>query len=195
MLVTRQLLCREALALSRGGLPMSWDKRAALIVSSVVLVGLSGGWSSAQAKTTSTFSDRHHDARPGLDIQLVHVDNGTRIAVTVTFGDLKRTDAGGLGVYFDTRGPDPGPEYVVGGGLGEGTDYDAFRIENWQGDHAQRLIHCDVRMTVRYVADTATFSLARGCLRHPGRIRVAAVTNGARDWAPSRHHFYGWVRH
>jgi hypothetical protein len=177
---------------------MSWDKRTALIILSVLIIGVSAGLPSVQAKTMSTFTDRHHDARPGLDIQLVHVDNGNRIVVTVTFGDLKRSGAGGLGVYFDTRGPDPGPEYLVGGGLGEGTDYEAFRIENWHGDHAQLLIHCDVRMTVRYVADTASFSLARGCLRHPGRIRVAAVTNNPRgseaDWAPRRHHFYGWVR-
>jgi hypothetical protein len=83
---------------------MSWHKRTALMVLSVLLIGLSAGLPSAQAKTTSTFTDRHHEARPGLDIQLVHVDNGSRIVVTVTLGDLKRREAGGLGVYFDTSG-------------------------------------------------------------------------------------------
>lgn len=168
---------------------------AALLVAGGVVMAVP----TEAAADTATFTDRHNDARRALDIERVRVDNAHRIVVAVGYDNLRRHSSGGLGVYFDTRGPDRGPEYVAVGGLdAAGSDWQAIRVENWRGANATLLPRCDIDFRIRYGQDTATFDIARACFKRPGRIRVAARSSGSqssqRDWAPKRHRFYDWVR-
>jgi len=167
---------------------------AALICIVTFATGLGMGFAPAVADV-SAFSDRDHDARPGLDIKRVRIENGQRILVAVNFRNLRPSSSDGLGVYFDTRGPDRGPEYVAGGGLGAVRDWAAVRIENWKG-RGHLLLRCSIDMRVNYRLERATFDIARSCFNRPGRIRVSAkaIGNGEHDWAPKRHRFYDWVR-
>ncbi len=142
------------------------------------------------------FPDLVNDSPRGFDITQVRVDNGKRIAVKVTIDQLRRASRAGLGIYFDTRGPDRGPEYLAGGSLGADREWAAFRIENWQGGNPRYLARCDIKLRVSYQADRATFDIARTCFHRPGRIRVAANLTGPRgqdDWAPRSERFYDWV--
>ncbi len=176
-------------------------RRTGAVLIALVTVVVSGGLvaiAPMAAADTATFTDRLNDARRGVDIERVRVDNGRRILVTVHFDKLNRRSSG-LAVYFDTRGPDAGPEYVAAGGLSpEGSDWQAVRIENWRGGNAHLLLRCDIDMRIRRAKDTVTFDIARGCFNRPDRIRVAAQANGRKvsqhDWAPKRHRFYDWVR-
>ena len=173
-------------------------RTTALACSGALVVILVPGAVPAAADVT-VFSDRNNDARSTVDIEKVRVDNGKRVVVTTTFDNLRKSFAGGLGVYFDIRGPDRGPEYVAAGGINaQGTDWQIAQIENWRHGHSQLLYRCDIDMRVSFKKDKATFDIARRCLQRPGRIRVAAHSTGQRasqrDWAPKRHRFYDWVR-
>lgn len=165
------------------------------VVAALVGGGLVAGSPTAVANTMA-FVDDSNDARRGIDIERVRVNNGRRIVVTTTFEDLRRRPAG-LTVYFDTRGPDRGPEYLVGGGIGGDSDWQAVRIENWAGDDAHLLLRCDSDLRVRYGRDTATYDIARRCFKRPGRVRVGVMSSGnrasQRDWAPKPRRFYDWV--
>lgn len=148
---------------------------------------------------TAAFPDRANDARPNTDIERVRVANKQRIVVNVVFDNLRR-NSGGLSVYYDTRGPDPGPEYLATGGLSPGTDFQMSRIERWNDRTPELLIGCNLKMRVNYEKERATFDVARGCIEsagEPRRIRVAAKStsqdNAERDWAPRRQRFCDWV--
>ncbi len=173
-------------------------RTAALTSIAAVAMSLAPGLAPAEADVAA-FSDRAEDARPTLDIERVRVNNGKRIVVTTTFDNLRRSFAGGIAVYFDTRGADRGPEYRAAGGINaQGTDWQASRLENWRAKRAQLLLRCDIDMRVSYRSDKVTFDIARRCFKRPGRIRVAELSTDRRasphDWAPRRHRFYDWVR-
>jgi len=165
----------------------------ALVSVAAVLVTQAPG----AAADTAAFSDRHNDAPRNIDIERVRVVNAQRIVVNVLFDNLRRT-SGGLTVYYDTRGPDHGPEYMAAGGLAQDTDWNAARIEGWNDQHGQLLLRCDIDMRINYRKDRATFDVARPCFDRPGRIRVAARSNtqssSQRDWAPRHQRFHDWVR-
>jgi len=149
---------------------------------------------------TAAFPDQQNDAPPNTDIERVRVANKQRIIVNVLFDNLRR-NSGGLSVYYDTRGTDPGPEYLATGGLFPGTDFQMSRIERWNDRTPELLIGCDLKLRVNYAKDKATFDVARGCVEsagEPQRVRVAAKStsqdNSERDWAPQRRRFYDWVQ-
>lgn len=151
------------------------------------------------AADRAAFVDRTDDARRSIDIQRVRVNNARRIVAAVSYRNLTRHRSGGLSVYFDTRGPDRGPEYAAVGGLdAAGSDWQAVRVENWHDGRGQPLRRCDIDFRIRYGRDSATFDIDRRCFDRPGRIRVAARADSnrgsQRDWAPKRHRFYDWVR-
>jgi len=166
---------------------------AALIAGGVVVAAPTA------AADKAAFADRPNDARRSIDIERVRVNNGRRIVAAVRYDNLTRHRSGGLSVYFDTRGPDRGPEYVAIGGLeAAGSDWQVVRVENWRGGNGQVLVRCGSDFRIKYGRDKATFDIARRCFDQPGRIGVAAVSNNnrasQRDWAPRRHRFYDWVR-
>ncbi len=147
------------------------------------------------AADVSRFADNLNDAPRRIDVERVRVDNGNRIEVTTFVDNLRRSPFSGLAVYFDTRRRDRGPEFFIAGGLVQGTDWQAVRIENWRLGNAHLLIRCDSDLRLHYQSDRATFSIDRNCFHDPKRIRVSvkAQTNTRHDWAPKRHRFYDWV--
>ncbi len=142
-----------------------------------------------------TFTDRHNDARRGVDIRTVTVVNEDRIIVRTTFDSLSRRGSTGLSVYFDTNRRNHGPEYAAVGGLFPGTDWQALRVDGWNDRDPRLLLRCDIDLRVRYDRETATYDLARECLRDPGDIRVTSKSGGPgrNDWAPRHQTFYPTV--
>lgn len=142
-----------------------------------------------------TFTDRYNDARRGVDIRAVTVVNEDRIVVRTTFDNLSRRGSTGLSVYFDTNRRNHGPEYAAFGGLFPGTDWQALRVDGWNDRNPTLLLRCDIDLRVRYDRETATYDLARNCLRDPGDIRVTSKSGGPgrNDWAPRHQTFYPTV--
>ncbi len=146
------------------------------------------------AAADRTFTDRANDAPRGVDIRSVKVLNdGPRIIVRTKFDQLRRNGSTGLSVYFDTNRRNRGPEYAAVGGLFEGTDWTALRVDGWRDRSPRLLMRCDIDLRTRYGRQgTATYDIARRCFGSPGAIRVAATSGAqnATDWAPRRHRFY-----
>jgi hypothetical protein len=143
-----------------------------------------------------TFTDRHNDARRGVDIRTVTVVNEDRIVVRTTFDWLSRRGSTGLSVYFDTNRRNHGPEYAAVGGLYDGTDWQALRVDGWNDRTPRLLLRCDIDLRVRHGrGGQATYDLARKCLRDPGDIRVTSKSGGPgrNDWAPRHQTFYPTV--
>ena len=169
----------------------------AIAMTSVAALALTLGPGVAPAAAdVSRFVDNLNDAPRRIDVEWVRVNNGNRIEVTTSFENLRPHRISGLTVYFDTRRRDRGPEFLIGGGLNQGTDWQAARIENWRARNRHLLHRCDSDLRHHYQSDRATFSIARNCFHDPRQIRVSvkAQTTTRHDWAPKRHRFYDWVR-
>ncbi len=155
------------------------------------------------AAATDTFTDRANDARRGVDIRSVHVANERTVLVRTTFDSVNRRRLINLYVYLDTNRRNHGPEYYLAGGIWRGTDWQALRIDGWHDRTPRLLLHCDVDLRVRYGrSGTATYEVARGCLRLPDEVRVSVKSQkSARqppvpyDWAPRRQSFSKPVDH
>jgi hypothetical protein len=172
-----------------------WWPAAALLTAVAVILSMTAGPVSAARQT---FDDRAHDANRGVDIRGVTIVNEDSVLVRTRFDRLQRQGSTGLTVYFDTRRRNRGPEYAAVGGLFVGTDWQALRIDGWRDRSPQLLMHCDIDLRVRYGrGGTATYELARGCLRRPDEIRVSARSGGPGpdDWAPRHRTFYRAVDH
>ncbi len=169
----------------------------AIAMTSVAALALTLGPGVAPAAAdVSRFVDNLNDAPRRIDVEWVRVNNGNRIEVTTSVANLRPHRISGLTVYFDTRRRDRGPEYFIAGGLVQGTDWQAARIENWRLGNGHLLIRCDSDLRLHYRSNRATFSIARNCFHDPRQIRVSVKgqTTTRRDWAPKRHRFYDWVR-
>ncbi len=177
------------------GDPMRPSRAFAAVAGTALVTGSLVAAPTAAADTTN-FTDSSTDAKPAYNIERVKMNNGHRIFVKASMEKIRK-DRGGLSVYFDTRGPDRGPEFVVHAGLSDGSDWQGLSIENWNGDDT-KMLKCSIRLAINYRQDTARYSIARKCFNRPSRIRVAARAStkpGNTDWAPKLHRFYDWVRH
>ena len=172
-----------------------WGPGAVLLTAVAMALSMTAGPASAARQS---FSDRAHDAQRGVDIRGVTVVNNDSVLVRTRFDRLQRRGSTGLTVYFDTQRRNRGPEYAATGGLFRGTDWQALRVDGWRDRSPQLLLRCDIDLRVRYgIGGTATYELARGCLRRPDDIRVSARSSGPGrdDWAPRSRTFYRAVDH
>ncbi len=89
----------------------------------------------AQAETTS-FDDGADTTASLQDILTVSVNHRADTAtVKITFTDLRRNSQGGpssIGIFLDTNQDRTGPEFRLGSGLQNGTDYQLVRMRNWR---------------------------------------------------------------
>lgn len=162
---------------------------AAAAVSTVTLL------SSPAHAESATFRDRAGDVRGGSDLRSVAVSNGAdNLRLTLSFRNLKRLDSSGAGasVYLDTDGI-PGPEYVLGLGLSDGTDYQLSRTDSWDPRKTKGVAVCQVRVRLNYTAESAKVRIDKDCfVKVPGDgdVRVE-VRSGARinDWLGHRRTF------
>ncbi|MGH1565212.1 hypothetical protein [Mumia sp. DW29H23] len=145
-----------------------------------------------------TVEDRIGDGVDGMDITSITVKNRrTSLILVVKVTDLKRRgQLGSVGFYLDTRPKRRGPEFAVGGGTSDGTDWGISPVRRWRPGMP---IHCRVGMSVDYARDRVAFRVSPTCLGAYGKVRVIAgasdTASGSQrsDWAPKRRTFTRWV--
>jgi hypothetical protein len=129
----------------------------------------------ASAETTS-FDDGADTTASLNDILVVRVNHGTeQLKVKITFTDLRRNSRGGpasIGIFLDTKPARTGPEFRLGSGLNEGTDFQLVRMRNWKpvGDPKS----CAHDLALKFKRDKLVFTAARGCIGNPETVRVGA---------------------
>ncbi len=146
----------------------------------------------AMAETTS-FNDGA-DATGSLnDILKVSVDHGADDAtVRISFADLRKRSQGGpasIAIFLDTKPDRKGPEFRLGSGLQNGTDYQLVRMRNWApvGDPKS----CEHNVDLKFAKDRLVFTAARSCIGTPDTLRVGAKMT---DQFDSSHPIHDWMK-
>lgn len=142
------------------------------------------------------------DLDHGTDLTRVVVKHAKVVRVKLRHVDLKPHPArtAGVSVFIDARPGLPGPEYVLGSGLVDGTDYlltvtDGFKPVN-------KVVDCQYQLKLDYAKDVTRIWFSRECFDRPGKVRVA-VKIGAEakgqpgdtivDWMGKVRSFTPWV--
>ena len=77
----------------------------------------------AAADNTLVLTDSRTDVTSGVGLSRARVHNGDRLLVTTHHRDLRRKAYGNyFRVWIDTRTSHPGPDFVISGGLSDGTE-------------------------------------------------------------------------
>jgi hypothetical protein len=172
-----------------------------LAVASALAVTTVGVMAPAFAERTAVKDPA--DATASLtDIRKVVADHGPkRVLVKVRFTDLQPTSDGGpssIGIFLDTDGTRRGPEFMLGSGLQQGTDYQLVRMRKWK--LVGEALSCAHKVALDYEADVLRFRASRPCLDDPEQVRVAVkmtdlydASHPVVDWLKGRREFTGWL--
>ncbi len=166
-------------------------RSASLMVAGLVAVSL--GLAAPAGAAVTTYNDGADATGSLTDILTVRVAHGTTLAlVKITFPDLrKRSEAGpsGISIYLDTRPGRRGPEYRLGTGLQNGTDYQLMRMRDWKP--VGGVLSCNYDLNLQFGKDRLVFKTTRGCIGTPSDLRV-----GARmvDHFDSSHPIVDWMK-
>jgi hypothetical protein len=136
------------------------------------------------------------------DIRRVRVDHGADDAtVRVRFADLRKESEAGpasIGIFLDTRPGRRGPEFRLGSGLQDGSDYQLVRMRAWRPVGEPKTCDHDVRL--RFARDVLVFRVARSCIGGPEQLRVGAkmtdqfdASHPVVDWMTGRREWTPWV--
>jgi hypothetical protein len=156
--------------------------------------------SAVAAEDTLVLIDSRTDVPSGVGLFRARVHNGDRVVVTTHRRDLRRKGYSNyFRVWVDTRTSHRGPDYVIAGGLSDGTDWATGRASSkWQTriDPLNDIGLCNSDVDISWTTDTVRIALDRDCLGdHQGRVRVAVEVgdDDYTDWVPARRVFSGWV--
>jgi hypothetical protein len=175
---------------------------SALFAALLALVALGGPALpvAAAAEDTVVLTDSRTDVPSGVGLSRVRVHNGHELVVTTHHRDLRRKAYGNhFTVWVDTRTSHHGPDYVISGGLSDGTDWATGRATSkWHTriDPLDDIGLCASGVDISWKTDTVRIALGRDCLGgHQGRVRVAVQVGDEdnTDWAPARRTFSRWV--
>jgi hypothetical protein len=154
----------------------------------------------AAGDDTVVVRDSRTDVSSGVGISRLRIHNGSRLVVTTHHRDLRRIGYGDhFMVWVDTGRAHPGPDYVVAGGLSNGTDWATGRATSrWHPriDPLDDIGTCASDLEICWVDDPARLTLGRACLGgYQGRVRVSVQAGDGRvtDHVPARHTFSRWV--
>lgn len=147
-------------------------------------VALTPGAASAE---TVRLPDHGADMGHYADAESAVIRHTSRaLVVKVQHQSLRRTGDAGISMFIDTDRRRSGPEFVLHGGLYEGTDYALWRARGL--DRTGQMLMCPYRMKADYATDATLVRVSRTCLGGPARVRTAVrVTGGfepdfAEDW-------------
>lgn len=176
---------------------MSFKKNIAAIAGAAIAAAtLTIG--SAAADTLIT-TDAKHDVEGGADIWRAKVTHEKRVRVDVKFKNLVPgfESSASASIFVDTNKDVAGPEFVLGTGLFEGTDYSLFRAESWKS--VGEPLTCFHKVTLDYDRNVAHVVFARACLGKPEAVRVAVKSASEHmgethvDWLKGFRKFTPWV--
>jgi hypothetical protein len=150
------------------------------------------GTGPASAEVTSAHDGA--DATASLNDMLgMRVDHGgERVTVRIRFTDLRRSSTAGpasIAIFLDTRGDRRGPEYRLGSGLQSGTDFQLMRARDWKPVGAPKTCPHDVDL--QFARDRLVFTVARGCVGDPDRVRAGARMT---DLFDGSHPVVDWIK-
>ena len=108
------------------------------------------------------------------DILAVSAIHGPKRVITrVDFAELEPTSDGGpssLSIFIDTDRSARGPEFRIGTGLQDGTDYQLVRMVKWKA--VGEALSCRHAVKVDFDADRVRARVNRGCLGNPEKVRI-----------------------
>ena len=171
------------------------SRAASILAAAGLTLALIGFAAPANAQRYSV--DDPADAAASLnDIYGLTVAHGEqRVRFSIRLDDLRRVSSAGATLFLDTNPLDKGPEYALGVGLADGTDYALSEVEGWRGISAGPL-HCKYTLHLRYKADIVHGWISRGCLGKPATVRAAVkmvdhfdASHPITDWAPAKKKF------
>lgn len=106
-----------------------------------------------------------------LAVTAVHAPK--KLVVRVELAELQPTSDGGpasLSVFVDTDPTAKGPEFRVGTGLQEGTDYQLVRMVGWKP--VGEPLTCSHAVGIDFAANRVRTRISRACLGNPAKVRV-----------------------
>lgn len=108
------------------------------------------------------------------DILAVTAIHGVqRVVVRVDFAELEPTSDFGpasLSIFVDTDRSAKGPEFRIGTGLQEGTDYQLVRMEKWKA--VGEALTCSHVVALNFDANRVRARINRACLGNPDKVRI-----------------------
>ncbi len=108
------------------------------------------------------------------DILAVSANHGARkVNVRVEFAELEPdSDAGpaSLSIFLDTDPATKGPDFRIGTGLQEGTDFQLVRMKNWKAIGGALACQHDVRLN--FDGNRVRARVDRACLGNPDTVRI-----------------------
>lgn len=151
----------------------AWFRRPAVAVAAaVVLMATSVGPAAAERLGLDDPADVGGASLSDiLVVTAVHAPK--KLVVRVAFAELEPTsDAGpsSLSVFVDTDPAARGPEFRVGTGLQEGTDYQLVRMKGWKA--VGEALTCSHAVAIDFDADRVRTRISRACLGDPEKVRI-----------------------
>jgi hypothetical protein len=138
----------------------------------LLLMGTTGGPASAERLGLDDPADLGGGSLS--DILAVTAIHGTeRVVVRVGFAELEPTSDFGpssLSIFIDTDRSAKGPEFRIGTGLQEGTDYQLVRMEKWKA--VGEAMTCQHTVVLNFESNRARASVNRSCLGNPVKVRI-----------------------
>ncbi|WP_426244329.1 hypothetical protein [Nocardioides sp. LHG3406-4] len=123
---------------------------------------------------------------------------GSRLFVRVKFADLNPQGNSGMSIFIDTDKSLRGPEFRVGAGLFDGTDYNIGTMTGWRDN--EEILACASDLDLNYNRETATYWVERACFDEVDQVRVGIKVKDAydgshvvTDWVPTRRGFTDWL--
>lgn len=139
------------------------------------------------------------DATASLsDIRRATLAHGLeRVFVKVRYADLRPAIRGGgtsVEIFLETNSFRRGPEFRLGAGLHQGTDYQLTRMRGWKSVGSP--MTCQHAFALDYAKDVSKFEVARSCIGTPDAVRVAVkmtdrydASHPVRDWLVGQREF------
>ncbi|GAB3264890.1 hypothetical protein [Nocardioides dilutus] len=106
-----------------------------------------------------------------LAVTAVHAPK--KLVVRVDFAELEPTSSAGpssLAVFVDTDPLAKGPEFRIGTGLQEGTDYQLVRMKGWKP--VGEALSCPHVVALNFDTNRARVRVNRTCLGNPDKVRI-----------------------
>lgn len=175
---------------------MNRSIRTALVAAALVL-GAAGA-ASADARTVIDPSETESNA----DIHVVSVKHTLgQVRTKVGVNDLRPTSKGGpssISIFIDTDAAKPGPEFRLGSGLQEGSDYQLVAMKDWAP--VGEPMACSHSVKLDFHENVVKTTVARTCLGSPEIVRIGVKTTDAFDpshvlvdWLNKKRGFTTWV--
>jgi hypothetical protein len=181
---------------------MAIGSRTTRLLAAAALAALTVGVAAPAHAEATTVKDGADTTASLQDIRKVRVVHGAdRLKVRMGFTDLrKKSDAGGssIAIFIDTRKARTGPEFRLGSGLQNGTDYQLMRVKDWKA--VGEPLSCDHHLELDFGEDRLVFTASRPCLESPAKLRIGAkmtdmydASHPVVDWLEGPRHWTPWL--